>query len=166
LKVTRRTDISRSRKVHVLEPKILYELFGGSPIGWWSKGHHDPKKFCDAVIQECSLDIFTPVPEGVRHEYWRNVPIPAWGNDVMLYTIASGRGRGAYPVTVMYTRHCYISWEHRFGSYYYWRKNCLEEMRKRLNEIQYFKLFHTPSWDYHLVAYCKGRRWACQEKIR
>ena len=146
-------------KKYPLDPKVLYEFEGG-PMGYWSKGHHDPKEFCKAVIEQYAPDTYIPLPKGVKHEYWRNVPVPGHGG--MILTTTPGSRRGAYPVTYICYEHCYIPQENQFGTYYYWRKRSLDWMKLRLRDIQTFRIYKTlgvPSWDYHLAAYCKGERW-------
>ena len=75
----------------------------GDRIGFYSKGHHDPKEFLLAVGKEFDTDDVGMVLslDDVKHRYFRN---QMWGGGPVSdpwheLTIVKGPARGAYPVT-------------------------------------------------------------------
>lgn len=81
----------------------LRELGGGPLMGYYAKGHHDHGAFIAAVNEyidgrdsELAAERYS-----VRHDYWRNVPAPQYGDGAILFVTARGPGHGAYPVTIV-----------------------------------------------------------------
>lgn len=97
-----------------IEVEPLVEVYDigdmGQQFGYFAKGHHDPAVFLEAVdyygaANDCPgwLAHYRPmVPEDVRHEHWRCIPL---GEGFYRYE-TSKPGRGAFPVTV-------IEWKRR-----------------------------------------------------
>lgn len=84
-------------KEYPLEVKILNEFEGGF-LGYYSKGHHDPHVFIDA-IKDFADGTIESVGH-VRHEYWRCLPVGPGYKGVVLLN-AKSHARGAFPVTVV-----------------------------------------------------------------
>jgi hypothetical protein len=86
---------------------------------FYSKGHHDPAAFLEALNRElaedgeldwvCSDAYDASCAEFVEHAYWRNgqdafARAEEWAFTVYEYTEP---GRGRYPVTVLWTERMY-----------------------------------------------------------
>lgn len=75
---------------------------GGDLMGWYTKGHVDQDIFVSEVKKysgyESYSDFKTPRKTGVKHVFWRNVPMRGQDGCFMFQAAKEGE-RGAYPVT-------------------------------------------------------------------
>lgn len=106
-KAVRETDDivtwQRTRDAIYVEQLIESGPDGGSFLGWYAKGHHDPAEFCQAVNYGYGLTSDSRrycQEKHVRQIYYRTVKMPEMGGDYYEYRECEGPARGAWPVTV------------------------------------------------------------------
>lgn len=94
---------SRAPEIDILD---LREVDSGEPMGYYARGHFDRWTFARAVNVYTGAHYFHDdrhVPEGlpdyVRHEWWRTVPVSGEPGTSQFVT-AEPKSRGAFPVTV------------------------------------------------------------------
>jgi len=92
------------RGQYSLEVQALLELDGGSFMGWWSKGHHNPEEFHRAVVDYEEGVHSVPAVADVKHLWARVLPNRFTDEGGGWLSYCSGPGRGAFPLTELEAR--------------------------------------------------------------